>query len=91
MLHGNTKRIVVGSGSAEDYAYSIVRLVGRGTRKFRLQAVGENICKLAETVAMLPTIFPGEVRVVEWRIDSKKIRGERRSVLEVEIVLEPPS
>ena len=90
-MSAESRRLVIGPGSSVDYAYLIVEAASKGARRLRLYAVGENICKLVDAISALPDLYPGRVSVVGWNIGSRKIKGERKSFLELEIVLEEPA
>ncbi|MCE4627714.1 MAG: hypothetical protein F7C34_01000 [Desulfurococcales archaeon] len=82
-------KIVVGPGTAVDYAYRIVEFASKGVSRLKLYAVGESICKLADTIAILPEIYPGTVEIVGWSIGSKRVKGERKTFLSLTLELRP--
>ncbi|MCE4625090.1 MAG: hypothetical protein F7C35_04420 [Desulfurococcales archaeon] len=87
----NEHRLTIGEqGSRRDYVYEVVDLVNHGIDRIKLIAVGDNICKLVDVVAELEHMLPGNVTVKGWKIDSRRVKGERKTVLELVIEYKPP-
>ena len=85
------QKMSVGSrGSVEDYIYELVELFTRGANRVVLYAVGENECKLVDIVARLSDYLPGRIRIASAEIGSRRVRGERKSYIQIELEYEPP-
>ena len=85
-------RLVVGQrGSVDDYAYEAVRSLTRGETRIILYAVGENECKLVQVFLRISELVPGTLEIVRADIGSRRVKGERRSYLEIEVAYTPPS
>jgi DNA-binding protein len=79
-------RITIGNrASVTDYMYEIIHTLNRNPEPITLVAIGENICKLADIVARLRDEMPGDIEIISWDISSKRVKGERKTQLEIEI------
>ncbi len=83
MVKAERKITIVKGIPVTDYVLEIIAEFNKGYRRIALYAVGDNICKLANIVSLIKDRIGDGVRIVDWRIGSKRRMGERYTFLEI--------
>ncbi len=83
MVKAKKKITIVKDVPVTDYVLEIIAEFNKGYTRITLYAVGDNICKLANVVSAIKDRIGDGVRIVDWRIGSKRRMGERYTFLEI--------
>jgi len=90
LVGGRVPRITVSRArGVMDYALEVSVMLRQASPRVGLVAYGDNICRLADVVAAVKSKMGGDVRIVSWDIDSRKVRGRREPFLYVELEYAP--
>ncbi len=75
------ERIVVRSEPIMDYVLQLIAALNTSGGPIELYAEGRNICRLCDVVAIAKRRTGDSIRIVGWEINSRIVKGERKTFL----------